>query len=106
MGMFQAGACLDSVVLEDGDVLDPGVTAQLVISGLKSSQHGCNLIVVEQSEGARMVRSLDNDFVKSKTIDGAFGTVDSSHRLLIVQECSKLIGHNSHLPHISTRGDA
>ena len=63
MRMFEAGACVLSVILKNRDMRDAPVETQRVVTCFISSQHVGDMGVCHQARGVRMIWALDDDVV-------------------------------------------
>jgi len=59
--MFEAGACILSVILKNRDMRDAAIKAQRVVTCFIGSQHIGDMGVCHQARGVRMIWALDVD---------------------------------------------
>src|SRR5579872_4199902 len=81
MRMLETGTSIDAVIFEDGDVGDAMIHAQGVIPQLVGIQNAGHLLVAQQCHAAGVIRTIDNDFVESESVDAPAEMLETAHGL-------------------------
>ncbi len=98
MGMLQTGTGIDAVVLEDGDVIDAGIDTQRVIAFLIDAKDAGHMRIGQHRNAGGVVRTVNNDFVKSEAIDATPPVLLVPGGLDFAGKCGELVGDDSYHP--------
>ena len=102
--VFQAGAGVDSVILEDRNERDARVEAEFIVASFVDAEDFRHVGIGHQGHHLRVVGRLHDHIVDAEAVYRPARTVYSARRLHIAGDSRKLIRHHSRLPRNIQRG--
>jgi hypothetical protein len=99
--MLQAGASIGSVILEDGDLGDAWIEAELVMTDLINTKDVSHLRIWHHRHGQGVIGRLHDDVVLSESAHRPARPMDGALGQGIGRECRKLVRDHARLPSVS-----
>ena len=93
--MLQAGAGIRSVILEDSDLRDARIKAELVMTDLINAKDVSHLRIGHHRHGQGVIGRLHDNVVLSESAHRAARTMDGALGQDVGRECRKLVGHHA-----------
>ena len=105
MRMFQGSARGDAVILEDRDILNPGIVDEGEVSLLIASDDEFHLLFREERGGGAVVGGLDDHLVEADAGHGPLQPLGFAEEFSLARKGGKFIRNHADLP-ISIAGDS
>ena len=96
--VFQAGAGVDPVILEDRNVRDARVEAEFIVASLIDMEDFRHVGIGHQGQNLRVVGRLHNHIVNSKAVYRSAQTVYRARRRCFAGKSRKFIGYYARVP--------
>src|SRR5437868_14377300 len=96
--MLQGGACRLPVILEDQNVLEAAILLEIDDAVAESPKHVLDAFLRHVGEGLRVIRRLDNDFMRTDAVHAVVHTIGAAIEVSFDPQCGIFVGHYTHGP--------